>query len=262
MTCADRFDRHFLELSGFFMNRTVGAAAVAAGFLLTLGFLEAERQPQSVAVSVAQTAAPSRTQPAIASSFVLPSQAARLMQAAAEPLLSLPAMERAMAASDLPDRTETPLKKLLTAQLTTAGLGPLRLGMTVADAAAAGIELVPLEGSGRDECQYMRVAESFEPVGFMVVNDQIIRIDIWPGSLVTTKSGAQIGSTEAEVQDYYKGRIEAVANPSTGGKYLVFTPSGAGEDLYRLVFETDAAGNVVEFRSGQFPAVTWAEGCF
>ncbi|HEY9735157.1 MAG TPA: hypothetical protein V6D06_02705 [Trichocoleus sp.] len=244
------------------MNRTIGAAAIAAGFLLTLGFLEAERHPQTVAVPVAQTTAPTHTQPALASSDFLPSQAYRLQQAVSEPLLSLPAMERAVAASDLSGQPETPLKKLLTAQLTTGGLGPLRLGMTVADAASAGIELVPLEGSSRGECQYMRIAESFEPIGLMVVDGNIIRIDVWPGSLVKTKSGAQIGSTEAEVRNYYKDRIETLANPATGGKYLVFTPSGAGEDLYRLVFETDAAGSVVEFRSGQFPAVTWPEGCF
>lgn len=244
------------------MNRIVGAAAVAACLLLTLGFLEAERRPQELAVPVAQTTTSVNPPRATAKGHFLPPQTHRLMQAAAEPLLSLPSMERAMAASAPSGESDNPVKKLLTAPLTTAGLGPLRLGMSVADAAAAGVELVSLEGNSRGECQYMRVAESFEPIGLMVVDDHIIRIDIWPGSLVKTKSGAQIGSTEAQVLAYYKDRIETVANPATGGKYLIFKPSGAGEDLYRLVFETDAAGTVVEFRSGQFPAVTWSEGCF
>ena len=69
------------------------------------------------------------------------------------------------------------------------------------------------------------------------------------------------GSTEAELAALYPGQIEAVLKAETGGKYLTYRPNEDGRNLYRIVFETDAEGTVVQYRTGQFPAVTWLEGC-
>ncbi|HIK46268.1 MAG TPA: hypothetical protein IGR64_15515, partial [Leptolyngbyaceae cyanobacterium M65_K2018_010] len=55
--------------------------------------------------------------------------------------------------------------------------------------------------------------------------------------------------------------LEVLPNPVTRGKTVIFKPKTPGEDLYRLVFETDERGRVVQFRAGQFPSVTWPEGC-
>jgi hypothetical protein len=96
----------------------------------------------------------------------------------------------------------------------------------------------------------------------MAVDDRILRIDVWPGSLTTALSGAKIGTTEAELVEYYgEERLEASFNANTQGKTIVFTPKDPGEDIYRLVFETDDRGRVVQYRAGQFPSVTWPEGC-
>ncbi|MEO1069088.1 MAG: hypothetical protein AAFW95_08190, partial [Cyanobacteria bacterium J06638_6] len=93
------------------------------------------------------------------------------------------------------------------------------------------------------------------------INDQVLRVDVWPGSLTTTRSGIKIGSTESDLVQAYGEQLEATANPITLGKTVVFTPQDPGEDVFRLVFETDDRGRVTQFRAGQFPAVTWPEGC-
>ncbi len=152
------------------------------------------------------------------------------------------------------------------------GLGPVRLGMTVQEAAnAAQVSFVVAPRTESEACQYY-FPEIYDPdkaarvgsidgIGLMVVNDQVIRIDIWPGSSVKTLSGLGIGSTVEEVEAVYEGQIDVTPHPYAEGSYLTLTPDAAGSSLYSLVFETDKQGQVTQFRTGQFPAVTWAEGC-
>ncbi|MEO0826695.1 MAG: hypothetical protein AAFW84_22440 [Cyanobacteria bacterium J06635_15] len=148
------------------------------------------------------------------------------------------------------------------AKMDLTGLGPIRVGMTIAEAVAAGG--VALVSSTRKDksCRYYEPEDGPKGISFMTVNDRIIRIDVWSDSVVSTLSGAHIGSTEAELNALYPGQIEVTANPFTQGKYLTYVPTaGSGEALYRLVFETNSAGKVTQFRTGQFPAVTWPKGC-
>lgn len=177
------------------------------------------------------------------------------------PLISLRVMQRAIALAPGTDIDTVPTLALLTAPLKTTGLGPIRIGMDLDDLRAAGLTPVPIDNAGNGECQYYRIQDYGEPIGIMVIDDQVLRVDVWPGSLTSTRSGIRIGSTEGDLVRVYGQRLEATANPSTLGKTVVFTPEDPGEDIYRLVFETDAQGRVIEFRSGQFPSVTWAEGC-
>jgi hypothetical protein len=69
-----------------------------------------------------------------------------------------------------------------------------------------------------------RIEDHAEPVGLMAVDDRILRIDVWPGSLTEALSGAKIGTSEQELTEYYGERLEATANSLTGGKTIVFTP--------------------------------------
>lgn len=156
--------------------------------------------------------------------------------------------------------------------VSTGGLGPVRLGMTIQEAAnAAQVSFVVAPLTQSDVCQYY-LPEIYDPekaartgaidgIGLMVVNGQIIRIDVWPGSPVKTLSGLGIGSTVEEVETAYDGEIEVTPHPYTEGSYLTLTPDAAGSNLYSLVFETDEDGRVTQFRTGQLPAVTWMEGC-
>jgi len=188
-------------------------------------------------------------------------QAQSVWEGVMAPLNSLPVMQRAIAAAANPATTKVPTLAILNEPLKTTGLGPIRIGMSVDAVSETGLKLTPTQGSGR-ECRYYRIEDHVEPIGLMAVDNRILRIDVWPGSLTTALSGAKIGTTEQELVDYYgKDRLEATFNPNTEGKTIIFTPKDPGEDIFRLVFETDARGRVVQYRAGQFPSVTWPEGC-
>lgn len=146
--------------------------------------------------------------------------------------------------------------------VSVAGLGPIRLGMTIDEASeAAAVDFAIAPGDQAEVCQYYLPGGGIEGLGLMAIEGRIIRIDIWPGSAITTVSGIQIGATEAEVKAEYPGQIEELPHAYSDGKYLTYTASEDGRNLYRIVFETSPDGKVTQYRTGQFPAVTWVEGC-
>lgn len=184
------------------------------------------------------------------------------LSAFAQPIAELILQQRrVLAAAAIGNADRSQDLALLSARVTTVGLGPIDVGMTLEEAAQAGITLEPIDSESRGECRYYRVKNLMEPLGFMVVHGRIIRIDVWPGSPIETLSGIKIGSHEKAVSELFQDRIKAAPNPITQGKLLTFTPSDPAEALHRIVFETDAEGTVVQYRTGQFPAVTWQGGC-
>ncbi|WP_155523686.1 hypothetical protein [Nodosilinea nodulosa] len=190
------------------------------------------------------------------------SKAAALLNGVLVPLRSLRVMQRAIALAPGADIEAAPTLALLAAPLQTTGLGPVRIGMDLNDLESAGLTPVPIAEASNGQCRYYRIQDYGEPIGLMAIDDKVLRVDIWPGSLTTTRSGIGIGSSEQDLVRVYGKRLEATTNPTTLGKTVTFTPQDPGEDIYRLVFETDDKGRVTQFRAGQFPSVTWAEGCF
>ncbi len=161
-------------------------------------------------------------------------------------------------------------------KLALDGIGQIRVGMTIAEAErAAGIKLVePDRFRANESCYYVERQTGPRQVGFMVFSgsgsktmdrnyDRITRIDVDPESSVTTLSGAGIGTTEAQIQAMYPGKIKVTPHPyngRNGGKYLTYMPRYAADQRYSLIFETDK-GKVVRFRSGFADAVSQIEGC-
>ncbi|PSR18315.1 hypothetical protein C8255_07965 [filamentous cyanobacterium CCP3] len=188
-------------------------------------------------------------------------QASSLLNGVLVPFNSLRVMQRAIALAPRGDIDRVPTLTLLAAPLKTTGLGPIRIGMDLDDLEAAGLTPVAIAEASNGQCQYYRIQDYGEPIGLMAIDNQVLRVDVWPGSLTATRSGIRIGSTERDLVRAYGEQLEATTNPATLGKTVVFTPQDPGEDVYRLVFETDDRGKVTQFRSGQFPSVTWAEGC-
>ncbi len=184
----------------------------------------------------------------------------RLFKATAQSLAYLPAMERVIVETS-PERISR-LQALQASEVRLTGIGDLTIGMTLEEAAdALGLPLILLGTNLSGECSYYQPDTASQSLGLMVVDNRVIRIDIWPGSSLKTASGVAIGSSEAEVMQQYPGQIAASPNFYTGGKYLTFMPKAPELSLFRLVFETDRTGTVVQYRTGQFPAVTWADGC-
>lgn len=158
--------------------------------------------------------------------------------------------------------TQRSLHPLEKEQISINGFGAIRVGMTIEAASqATGVEFLPMPGP-QMVCQYYQPAdEAITGLGLMVIDGKVIRFDVWPGSLVKTLSGIGIGSTEAEIRASYPEQLEEAPHDYTLGKYFTFTSPSDRRNLYRLVFETDANGIVTQYRAGQFPAVTWLEGC-
>jgi hypothetical protein len=145
--------------------------------------------------------------------------------------------------------------------VTTGGLGPIRIGMNPQEANIAAGYGLALEFID-DSCYYLLAEPVLDNVGFMVSNGTIARVDIFPGSEITTRSGARIGMTEAQIIDLFGAKIETQAHPYvSGGKYLVFVPVDEVDKNFRVIFETDENGIVTSYRAGRLPEVGFIEGC-
>lgn len=179
---------------------------------------------------------------------------------AAKSLIYFPLMERAIAASNPEILVEESVFEDAEVRLT--GVGPVKIGMTLEEATdALGLPLVPIGSNVGGDCAYYQPDSVSQALGLMVVDNRVIRVDIWPGSSLATVSGVKIGSTDQDLQDIYPGQLETTPNPYTQGEFLTLVPQDPELALYRLVFETDDNGAVVQYRAGQFPAVTWPDGC-
>ncbi len=95
----------------------------------------------------------------------------------------------------------------------------------------------------------------------MVNNGTVARVDVLLGP-VTTRSGAGIGMTEAQIFGLFPDQIEQRSHfYIEGGKYLEFVPVDQADANFRVVFETDPSGVVMTYRAGRLPEVRWVEGC-
>ena len=156
---------------------------------------------------------------------------------------------------------------LAQAKLGLDRFGPVRVGMTVEEATRAGGVPLRLAGDSfgtiESGCAHVVPEGGPEGVGFMVVEGKIVRIDVWREGKVTTLSGAANGMTQAQIEALYPGKIEVTLHKYVGEKarYLTFVPQDRADSNYRLIFETNQMGRVVQFRAGQLPEVAWVEGC-
>jgi hypothetical protein len=233
----------------------VGAAALLS--LVGIGAIMTHHS------SATAPAMPTSTKPALVPNHVDQSTLFNALQplgSAAKSLLYLPLMERAIAASNPEILVEESV--FADAEVRLTGIGPIQIGMTLEEATdALGLPLVPIGSNLGGDCAYYQPDSVSQALGFMVVDNRVIRVDVWPGSSLATVSGAKIGSTTEDLAALYPGQIEALPNPYTKGEFLTLTPQDPELSLFRLVFETDAEGKVVQYRAGQFPAVTWPDGC-
>lgn len=73
---------------------------------------------------------------------------------------------------------------------------------------------------------------------------------------LTAPGGGKIGMSRSEIDKLYPGRVEEQPHKYTDGKYLRISE---GKNV--LIFETDKAGKVTEWRVGVPPFVDYVEGC-
>ena len=142
--------------------------------------------------------------------------------------------------------------------VTANGVGPIRAGMTVTQAASAigGGFAAPQGYDGG--CGYATLTKAPAGLAVMLENGKVARVEVRSGSTATA-AGAKIGDSEARIKSLYAGRVASTPHKYvSGGHYLTVTPPGGGNN--RIIFETD--GKVVtEYRAGAQPAVAYVERC-
>ena len=141
--------------------------------------------------------------------------------------------------------------------VTDTGIGPLRVGMTTAQAALTLGTALPSTAAS-PECAMVRVPRAPGEVWAMVVSDTVVRIDVRDPA-IETAAGARVGDQEDRVGELYPGRVRVGPHKYTAGHYLVVPAEG--DTLTRIVFETDSLGIVTTYRAGRYPEVEWVEGC-
>lgn len=140
------------------------------------------------------------------------------------------------------------------------GIGPVRVGMTIADVERllGGVARVDRIEPG-DECGYAYVAGVPDGISFMVSGDTIVRTHVNAAGF-PDEAGLGVGSTEADVLARRAGMILVEPHPYTGpeGHYLmVDNPARPG---FRLIYETDGQ-RVITLRAGRLPEADYIEGC-
>jgi len=140
--------------------------------------------------------------------------------------------------------------------VTEYGIGPIRAGMTVAQANTAMGGGFAAPKGGAAGCTYAVLTKAPRGLAVMLENGKVARVEVRSGSIATA-DGARIGDSEARIKSLYPGVAVTPHKYMAGGHYLTVTGS---DPANRIVFETDGS-NVTSYRSGKTPAVEYVERC-
>ena len=140
------------------------------------------------------------------------------------------------------------------------GYGDVKLGIAAAGMQAAwGGELNEVGRDFNADCYFMTPAWVKQPAdfAFMVEDGKFVRYGTEDMKFIAP-GGGRIGMTTAQITALYPGRIQEQPHKYTDGKYLRIKDTASD---HALLFETDAAGKVTEWRVGVPPQVDYVEGC-
>lgn len=149
-------------------------------------------------------------------------------------------------------------------RLSLIGLGPVKIGMTAAQASQAlGEPLQAIKGSDSQpnaECRYIWPQGNAEkPVSFMVTHQRISRIDVHRKNVLSV-SGAYIGMSEQRLKSLYSPLEMQPHKYNPKGHIFVYQSKLPMYKPYTMLFETDGH-QVTSFRAGLNEEVNWVEGC-
>ena len=139
------------------------------------------------------------------------------------------------------------------ARITTQGLGPIKLGMTVAQVEQAGKRELAFEGGDVNaDCATASLGTN---VFGLFSKGRIERIDV-RSRTYRTRTNIRVGDTQRKVLASYGPSLKRSPHKYVrGGFYLKLTVGSR-----RLVFETDGR-RVTQVSSGNKPEIDYVEGC-
>lgn len=139
-------------------------------------------------------------------------------------------------------------------KMSKKGLGPLRVGRTVAEIEAlTGYDMKPSYGTR--SCRIWTLAGAPEGISVMTANGKVVRVDVFKRPWETLL-GIHVGMKGAVVRRRHPG-LRVAPHPYTpGGHYLI-----VGGKPRRMIFETGRRGRITSFRGGLSKPVGYIEGC-
>lgn len=132
--------------------------------------------------------------------------------------------------------------------ISTVGLDEVFFGMTAEDAAVAAGTAWETDTEPNPECWFATPINGPEGVQLMIWESTVERIDV-ETELITTRSGAGVGSTAEELGVLFGDRLT-----EDGPARLVFVPADEEDAEFRIVFDM-ADDVVVAYRAGRLPMV-------
>ena len=144
-----------------------------------------------------------------------------------------------------------------------AGFGPARFGASEqAVRLAWGKDIKADTPSEPGGCYYLFPQprpQGGYGIGFMIEGDKFARIDVDTAD-IAAPGGGRVGMNADEIRTRYAGRIEEQNHKYVeGGKTLRIKDSAGGNGV--VLFATDAAGKVTQWRIGVPPQVEYVESC-
>lgn len=145
-------------------------------------------------------------------------------------------------------------------KLSTVGLGSIYFGMTPEEAGDAVTTLwTGGPGEGTPRCYLLAPVGGPSGVVLTIYNSSVERIDITNPS-ITTRSGASVGSTEAQLHELFGERLVVSPYADGSGNSIQYVPVDEADVDYRVIWETDGT-SVTSMRAGRLPAVAPGEPC-
>ena len=136
------------------------------------------------------------------------------------------------------------------------GIGPVRIGMTLAQLQAALHQKLTEQESRNDMCYYV-TAPGHDHLSFMIEDGKVVRVDVdAPGIL--TASGIQVGDSEARASKVYGPALKVTDHKYIDTGHYLTLRSADGRRGFR--FETDN-GKITMFYAGTYEAIQYVEGC-
>lgn len=197
-------------------------------------------------MALALAACADRAEPPIEASAAASPAASRDAGAAAPPEPPAPA---GIAAGPMP----------ASGAITFSGFGPAKFGATEEEVRMAwGKELVggPVDPQG---CYYLFPephAQGRRRLAFMFENQRFVRLDVDIAG-IAAPAGGEVGMDADAIRALYPGIAEQPHKYVEGARNLRHEDAGGSV----IVFETDPAGTVVQWRVGVPPQVDYVEGC-
>lgn len=170
-----------------------------------------------------------------------------------------PASSTAQPAPKPAPQTSAPVPSSVAPEARLDGFGPLRLGMTTAEAGAAwpGLFDAVADAGARRDC--FHVSGALSHFGLMFDGGRFVRYG-GANDDVVAPGGGRRGMPEAELQAFYHDALQAAPDRFVrGGRLLSLDASGIAPS--RLVFVLRPDGVVNEWRVGLGPQVDYDEGC-